>query len=98
MSDIQFDIDTMDFVIKDGDLVITGNPSEQNGGLFLYTKNCFLSQPLAGIGINQITNAGIEIIQSELNRWQTQVLNDGARKATWKIDNSIIRAECDYTK
>ena len=82
MNDIFFDITTMELVIKDGDFVLNPNPSVQNGGLILYTKNAFLNTPLLGIGINSMRNLSKNDNLKSLYTWQQQVIADGAESAS----------------
>lgn len=102
MKDLAYDIETMELLIKNGDFVLNSNLSEQNGSLMLYTKNCNLYFPMAGVGIGQQTmNSGTTVLTSELNRWQSQVKNDGAKNANWtplqdKGGNLIFETNCNY--
>lgn len=85
MQDIYFNTVTREISIKNGDIVLTDNPSEQNGGILLYAKGFNLSFPLLGVGINDVINAGAGTdAVFELNRWKQQALNDGATGAEWK--------------
>jgi hypothetical protein len=102
MNDLKYDIATMEMAVENGDFVITDKISEQNGGLFLYTKNTNLEFPLAGVGIGQETmNAGYDVLNRELNRWQSQVKQDGAKAASFtiNIDNEgkmTFQTACSY--
>jgi hypothetical protein len=102
MTDLAYNIETMELSIKDGDFVLSSNLSEQNGSLFLYTKNCNLYFPLAGVGIGQQTvNSGSTVLASELNRWQSQVKGDGAKNANWSQSededgNLVFQTSCEY--
>lgn len=103
MKDLSYDISIMELVIKNGDFVLNSSLSEQNGSLFLYTKNCNLNFPLAGVGIGQQTmNSGTQVLASELNRWQSQVKQDGAKNVTWNqslddAGNLKFSTTCDYS-
>lgn len=102
MTDLKYDIATMELAIKDGDFVLNNSISEQNGSLMLYTKNCNLYFPMAGVGLGQQTmNSGIDTLAAELNRWQSQVKQDGAKNATWTPENDVdgnlvFKTTCDY--
>ena len=102
MKDLAYDIATMEIIIKNGDFDVNANMSEQNGGLFLYTKNCNLYFPMAGVGIGEQTmSSGPDVLAAELNRWQAQVKGDGAKNATWTqyIDNDgklNFQSSCNY--
>ena len=101
--DLKFDVDTMEIAIKNGDFVLTSNSaelSEQNGGLILYTKNMNLLNPTIGVGIGGVLNSDQATIQSYLNRWKSQTLQDGSKSSTWNInigDNGYeIETSCSY--
>ena len=105
MSDIKFDIETMELVIENGDFVLELNPSVQNGGLILYTKNAFLIYPLLGIGINSMRNLNQSQIQKLLYKWQSQVVADGANSALATVSQNSknqnifdINYQCDYSQ
>jgi len=83
MLDIKFDITQREVVLDGGDFVSESNPSEQNGGILLYSRCAFLSNPQTGIGIEEIINNGPAQTTFELNRWRKQAITDGATLATW---------------
>lgn len=87
MMDLLFDITQREIVLSKGshgDFVTTSNPSVQNGGMLLFSRGCNLSNPMMGIGIEEIVNAGAGAPTAtyEMNRWKAQVALDGG-KATW---------------
>lgn len=90
MNDILFDIITREIVLTDSlfttdlDFKTTDNPSVQNGGICLFGRCINLSYPMFGIGMEEPMGANMNKMAYELNRWQTQVKNDGATVATWK--------------
>ena len=84
MSDLLFDTETMDLVIKNGDLVFTDNPSVQNGMIFLKCKCINVYNPILGVGFNPI-GAHNEDIVSQLSRWKQQVKQDGAKIAEYTL-------------
>lgn len=102
MKDLAYNIETMELRLKDGDFDLESNLSEQNGALFLYTKNCNLYFPLAGVGIGQQTmNSSTQEMTYQLNRWQSQVKQDGAKNASWETGtdddgNLTFETTCDY--
>ena len=95
--DFKFDILNMDMVIENGDFVIETNPSIQNSGLILETKNFNSLFPTLGIGIRGVINSKIDIVYAFLNKWNRQVISDGAKSANWTIDeNNKFITTCDY--
>ena len=76
MADFLFDPNTRDVVIKDGDFVLVDDPSEQNGGI-LRDAHCFsIYNPNYGIGLERVINSGVEKVNYEMNRWQSQIAAD----------------------
>lgn len=102
MTDLAYDISTMELTIENGDFKLNSILSEQNGALMLYTKNCNLYFPMAGVGIGEQTmNSGTVTLSAELNRWKTQVKQDGAQNANWSSiksteGNLIFQTNCNY--
>jgi len=102
MTDLAYDIATMEITVKDRDFAFNSNVSEQNGALFLYTKNANVYFPMAGVGIGaQTINSGVTEMALQLNRWQAQVKQDGAKSAGWNTSkdadgNLIFETNCDY--
>jgi hypothetical protein len=95
--DLKFDIETFELVIKDGDFVLETNPSQQNAGIILIAKNFCSLFPTMGVGIYGVINSGISTIYEYLNRWNSQVLSDGAKSASWNVDkDNKINTNCDY--
>jgi len=94
MNDIGFDIEKREVILKDGDFFIADNPSVQNGGIILETKNAFVSNPTLGVGILGVMGAPVSQVSFEMNRWKSQCLNDGAKKASYKI----IATNNDYSE
>lgn len=89
MQDIEFDIITREcFLTIPGDLgsdlKITNNASVQNGGILVYARTPNITNPIPGIGIEQIMNSNNSNTTFEMNRWQAQAKVDGATIATWK--------------
>jgi hypothetical protein len=86
MGDLKFNPETRDLVIENGDFVIEKNTSVQNGAI-IRDAHCFsLRFPIYGIGLQRIINAPLQVINYEMNRWVTQVKNDGAKKATFTAE------------
>jgi hypothetical protein len=95
--DLKFDIETFELVIRDGDFVLETNPSQQNSGIILIAKNFNSLFPTLGIGIQGVLNSGLTTIYEFMNRWQSQVLSDGAKSASWNLDiDNKIQTKCDY--
>jgi hypothetical protein len=95
--DLKFDVNKMELVVENGDFVLESNLSSQRGGLFLYTKNANLYFPLLGVGISGLINSDRSTQISYLNRWQSQILEDGAKTASFSIDdNMVIQTQCSY--
>ena len=87
MFDIEFDITTREIFFNDGpsgDFISTTNPSVQNGGILLYARTPNLTNPILGIGIEQIMNSNSANATFEMNRWKAQAVTDGATIATWE--------------
>ena len=89
MTDLLYNLDTMDISIKNGDFEINNDVSQQNAGLILQTEHDYLLNPLLGIGIENVINSNFNVLEFELNRWKTQVLNDGAIEASWSINKDV---------
>lgn len=84
MLDIKFDIATREIVIKDNDFALTDNPSVQNGGIIEVSKGANPLQPMLGIGLLPgIIGGPVRRLTFEMNRWRSQVVNDGATLAVW---------------
>ena len=100
MTDLKFDVDTMEMIITDGDFTLSDNLSEQNAGLILFTKNINLFAPTVGVGIGGVLNSDKSIIQNYLNRWVGQTKDDGSKKSTWNIivkdEGFEIKTTADY--
>ena len=86
MYDIEFDIINREIFFEagpTGDFISTSNPSVQNGGILLYARTPNLTNPIPGIGIQQIMNSNSANATFEMNRWKAQAITDGATIATW---------------
>lgn len=86
MLDLNFDIVTREIVMKDNDFDTTVNPSVQNGGILLNSRGAFISNPMAGVGLENTINAIATILAREMNRWKAQVLNDGGTICRWNAE------------
>ena len=98
MLDLKFDIRTRELVLTDGDFVSTENPSIQNGGIIQFSRCAFLSNPMLGIGMEDVINANDVKTAYEMNRWQQQAKSDGATVARWtakKIENNGIETHTE---
>jgi hypothetical protein len=95
MKDIGFNIDIMEINVVDGDFGVTDNPSTQNGGLILYTKNIVLRRPLLGVGIINSMQGNQQDVIRELNRWKAQAMQDGAKTANYTKTDPIA-VNCAY--
>lgn len=84
MADFEFNIETRELVITDGDFTYKENPSSQNGGIILNSRCAINRNPVLGIGMEQIINGAEAITAFELNRWANQVKSDGG-KASYDI-------------
>jgi len=89
MTDILFDIKTREIIMfKPGtsveDVVLTDNPSVQNGGILLFSRVANVTMPIGGIGMEQVMNGSTYNAAFELNRWKAQAYKDGAKIASWK--------------
>jgi len=81
---IKFDPVTREVVRKNNDFVLTTNPSDQNAGIILFSKGAFPLTPMLGIGlVPQVINGPVPVFTFEMNRWQFQMINDGATFARW---------------
>jgi len=84
MKDFFFDIQTREFLLDANGIATTNNPSVQNGGIFLASSGANPQLPMLGIGlIPQVINGSESQLTYELNRWISQVKQDGATLATW---------------
>jgi hypothetical protein len=95
MGDLQFNAETRDLVIKNGDFVLETDPSVQNGAI-IRDAHCFsIRYPIYGIGLQRLINANISTINYEMNRWIQQVKTDGAKKASFtaSITNGVATVE-----
>ncbi len=94
MKCLQFDVKTREVVRRNNDFVLTDNPSQQNAGIILFSKGAFPLNPMLGIGlIPQVINGPAPVFTFEMNRWQFQVINDGATLARWSnkfVNNEAI--------
>lgn len=77
MTDLSYNIETQDWDFVDGDFVVTDNVNVQNGGIILYFRAFNSSDPILGIGINQVRGSSILQTNYEFNRWKNQVNQDG---------------------
>ena len=95
MTDLLFDPVTRDLVIKDGDFVVTDNPSIQNGEVMKNAHAFSTRNPIYGIGLERVINSGLSTVNFEMNRWQAQCLQDKATKASFKAsqNNNITDIE-----
>lgn len=97
MNDLKFDINKMDLIVENGDFVITNILSEQNGGLILNTKNINLYLPLIGVDIQNSLNNNVDNVNALLDKWQQQVIADGAKSAKAILNSDgTITATCNY--
>ena len=83
MNDLVFDIVARELVMLSGDFTTTSNPSVQNGGIIEESRCAFISNPMLGIGLEDIINANAGKAAYEMNRWQSQCKSDGATLAKW---------------
>jgi hypothetical protein len=84
MGDLLFDPVTRDLVIKDGDFVLTTDPSIQNGSI-MRDAHCFsIQKPIFGIGLERVINSDLSVVNYEMNRWQQQCIQDGASQVNFK--------------
>jgi len=87
MQDIAFDIISREIMMSGsgdaGDFSLTDNCSVQNGGILLYSRAAILTNPMIGIGMEQMINSNQTNASFEMNRWQAQARKDGATLATW---------------
>jgi hypothetical protein len=101
MTDISYNIDTMELNILNGDFMLNTSISEQNGGIIMATKNVNLYYPMLGIAFGSSKNDNQNDLFFSLNLWQQQVKQDGAITAKWSIitnkdGSGTIKAECNY--
>lgn len=88
MKDLYYDIEAQDLVVKNGDFVITDNPSVQNGGIILLARGPNSTNPILGINVRQIQGGSVLQANYEMNRWKQQVVSDGGRASvTTQQDN-----------
>lgn len=85
MTDFLFDTNKRDLVIKNGNLVLTDNPSVQNGLIIRDARCVNVYSPVTGIGFNPINSQSSQIV-FDLNRWKKQVKQDGAIIADYTIE------------
>jgi hypothetical protein len=86
MADLQFNPETRDLVIINGDFVIISDASVQNGAI-IRDAHCFSTRyPIYGIGLQLVINAPLSTINFEMNRWVSQVKSDGATRANFKAE------------
>jgi len=90
MSDLQFDPQARDLVITGGDFTVIDNPSVQNGARILNAHTFSIRYPNYGIGLQRLINADLSTVNFEMNRWVTQVKNDGAKKANFTTSLDTI--------
>ena len=83
MFDFAFDIQARDMVMDGGSFATTTNPSAQNGGIIETSRCAFLTNPMLGIGIEEMMGGNNVKVAYEMNRWQNQCKNDGATLAKW---------------
>ena len=100
-SDLAYDTELMDIKIGNGDFVLNSSLSDQNGAIILNTKNVNLYFPLLGVGVGDVINGDVSTMQRYLSRWQSQVLQDGAKSANFTpsqtIDGKLIfTTQCAY--
>lgn len=90
MRDLNYNIETGEVVLKNGDFDIIANSSVQNGSIMLqgHGFNCFY--PTYGVGLNNFLGSSLSNVALKLNLWQQQCKNDGAKLAQWNnaIDNN----------
>lgn len=89
MTDLKFDVTTMEMVIEDGDFVLSNELSEQNGGILLYCKNFNIDYPVAGVGLGLSVNSSVSYQQNLLNLWKSQCITDGAKNANFEQKKDI---------
>ena len=89
MADLKWNTEKNDIAIENGDFILQDKLNVQNAFLFLFTKNCFLTNPLIGVGIDKLVNSNYADLESKLNEWKKQVISDGAKTATFKIENDL---------
>lgn len=100
MKCLQFDVTTREVVRKNRDFVLTDNPSDQNAGIILFSKGAFPLNPMLGIGlIPQVINGPTSVFTFQMNRWQAQIINDGATLARWsnRFINNIAHTDLNVS-
>lgn len=104
MQDILFDIITREVVMfKEAtpteDMKLTSNPSVQNGGILLFSRCANVTNPIPGIGMEQVMNGNSYNATFEMNRWKQQCLADGATLATWNgvTENNVLKFTTDQS-
>lgn len=104
-ADIQFDPITREVQFSEnGDFATVSNPSTQNGGIMLEARCMNILFPIYGIGFNsQIIGSDVAQATFQLNRWNSQISQDGGR-SKWKPLNNPpniqfnFEADVDYQK
>jgi len=100
MKDFVYNIETQDWDIQDGEFVFADEVSDQNGGIILLARAFNSSNPILGIGINQVRGGSVLQANFEMNRWVQQVRDDGGKAAvSTKTDaqlNTIFTWTVDY--
>jgi hypothetical protein len=98
--DIFFNINNRDILIENGDFALIDNPSVQNGSLL---KECRCLNPLSpifGIGLGEIINSPLSVVDYEMSRWSDMAKKDGAQIAKYSITNAnkvtAINIEISY--
>lgn len=100
MIDLEFDINTRDLRIENGDFVMTSNPSVQNGSILKEARCVSPLNAVYGIGLMESINSPVSVLVYEMNRWISQVKKDGAKIARFDVTNknkvSKIDIEISY--
>ena len=100
MKDVLFDLENREIVIAGNDFETTENPSVQNGGIILYSSGANPLRPALGVGIIKVVNGNVTNLAYEMNRWQTQLNEDGATIAKWSAEpvngDAAIHTEQSY--
>ena len=98
--DLYFDINTRDILIENGDFALIENCSVQNGSILKEARAFDPLSPNWGVGLMEIINAPISVVNYEMNRWVAQAHNDGAKIARYTISNAnkitVINIEVAY--
>lgn len=87
MKDLYYDIEAQDLVVKNGDFVLTDNPSVQNGGIILLARGPNSLNPILGINVRQIQGGSLLQANYEMNRWKKQVFSDGGRASVTSLSD-----------